>query len=112
MQDKAKQLNCELPYKVAEFLAQKITANIRELEGALRRVVAHAQLLPGKEVSLETTQDVLKDMLRSYDRRTTIDEIQKKWPNTLTFRSRKCNLPAVPARLPGRGRSPCIWPNS
>ena len=78
MQGKAKQLNCELPYKVAEFLAQKITANIRELEGALRRVVAHAQLLPGKEVSLETTQDVLKDMLRSYDRRTTIDEIQKK----------------------------------
>ena len=78
LQDKAKQLNCELPYKVAEFLAQKITANIRELEGALRRVVAHAQLLPGKEVSLETTQDVLKDMLRSYDRRTTIDEIQKK----------------------------------
>ena len=78
LQEKARQLNCELPLKVAEFLAQKITTNIRELEGALRRVVAHAQLLPGKEISVETTQDVLKDMLRSYDRRTTIDEIQKK----------------------------------
>lgn len=78
LQEKARQLNCALPLKVAEFLAQKITTNIRELEGALRRVVAHAQLLPGKEISVETTQDVLKDMLRSYDRRTTIDEIQKK----------------------------------
>ena len=78
LQEKARQLNCELPTKVAEFLAQKITSNIRELEGALKRVVAHAQLLPGKEITVETTQDVLKDMLRSYDRRTTIDEIQKK----------------------------------
>jgi chromosomal replication initiator protein len=78
LQAKAKQLNCELPQKVAEFLAQKITSNIRELEGALRRIIAHTQLLPGKEITLENTQDVLKDMLRSYDRRTTIDEIQKK----------------------------------
>ena len=78
LQAKAKQLNCEIPQKVAEFLAQKITTNIRELEGALKRVVAHAQLLPEKEITLENTQDVLKDMLRSYDRRITIDEIQKK----------------------------------
>ena len=78
LENKARQLGCELPSKVAEFLAQKITSNIRELEGALRRVIAHSQLLPGKEITLETTQDVLKDMLRSYDRRTTIDEIQKK----------------------------------
>ena len=78
LQNKARQLNCELPDKVAEFLAQKITTNIRELEGALRRVVAHVQLLPGKEISVETTQEVLKDMLRAYDHRITIDEIQKK----------------------------------
>jgi len=78
LESKAKQFGCELPAKVAEFLAGKISSNIRELEGALRRVVAHSQLLPGKEITLDTTQDVLKDMLRSYDRRTTIDEIQKK----------------------------------
>ncbi len=78
LKEKAKQLNCELPQRVAEFLAQKITTNIRELEGALRRLVAHTQLIPGKEITVETTQEVLKDMLRSYDRRTTIDEIQKK----------------------------------
>ena len=78
LQNKAKQLGVEVPLKVCEFLAQKITSNIRELEGALRRVIAHSQLLSNKEITLDMTQDVLKDMLRSYDRRTTIDEIQKK----------------------------------
>ena len=78
LENKARQLGIELPQKVAEFLAQKITSNIRELEGALRRVVAHSQLLSDKEITLDMTQDVLKDMLRSFDKRTTIDEIQKK----------------------------------
>lgn len=78
LNNKAKQLGVELPAKVAEFLAQKITSNIRELEGALRRVIAHSQLLSDKEITLDMTQDVLKDMLRSFDKRTTIDEIQKK----------------------------------
>ena len=78
LENKARQLGVELPQKVSEFLAQKITSNIRELEGALRRVVAHSQLLSDKEITLDMTQDVLKDMLRSYDKRTTIDEIQKK----------------------------------
>lgn len=78
LENKARQLGVELPARVSEFLAQKISSNIRELEGALRRVIAHSQLLSDKEISLEMTQDVLKDMLRSFDRRTTIDEIQKK----------------------------------
>lgn len=75
---KAQQLGVQLPEQVAEFLAQKITSNIRELEGALRRIAAHSQLLSDHEITLDMTQDVLKDMLRSYDKRTTIDEIQKK----------------------------------
>ena len=78
LESKARQLGVELPQKVSEFLAQKITSNIRELEGALRRIIAHSQLLSDKEITLDMTQDVLKDMLRSYDKRTTIDEIQKK----------------------------------
>ena len=75
---KAKQMGIELPQKVAEFLAQKITSNIRELEGSLKRIVAHSQLLSRNEITLDMTQDILKDMLRSIDRKTTIDEIQKK----------------------------------
>jgi len=78
LQKKAELMGIELPQKVAEFLAQKITSNVRELEGSLKRVAAHSQLLSGKEITLDMTQDVLKDMLRSIDRKTTIDEIQKK----------------------------------
>ena len=78
IQRKAQQLGIELPQNVTEFLAQKIASNIRELEGSLKRIAAHAQLLSGREITLDMTQDVLKDMLRSIDRKTTIDEIQKK----------------------------------
>ena len=60
-----------------EFLAHKIVSNVRELEGALNRVVAHATLV-GRDFSLEATQDVLHDLLRANDRRVTIEEIQKQ----------------------------------
>lgn len=74
---KAEQLGVELPTKVTEFLAHKIASNVRELEGALNRVVAHSQLV-GRPITLETSQEVLHDLLRANDRRVTIEEIQKK----------------------------------
>ena len=74
---KAEKLGCPVPDKVIEFLAHKISSNVRELEGALNRVIAHAQLV-GRTITMETTQDVLQDLLRSTERRITIDEIQKK----------------------------------
>ena len=74
---KAEKTGCLVPDKVMEFLAHKISSNVRELEGALNRIVAHAQLV-GRTISLEMTQEVLADMLRSSERRITIDEIQKK----------------------------------
>jgi len=67
----------EVPSKVMEFLAHRINTNVRELEGALRRVVAHAQLI-GREITLESTQDVLHDLLRARERSVTIDVIQKE----------------------------------
>lgn len=77
LQSKADQLGVEVPQKVMEFLAHRISSNVRELEGALNRVVAHAQLI-GRSISLETTQEVLHDLLRANDRRITIDDIQKQ----------------------------------
>ncbi|MCH2549797.1 MAG: chromosomal replication initiator protein DnaA [Alphaproteobacteria bacterium] len=77
LQDKADHLGAELPDKVLEFLAHKITSNVRELEGALNRIVAQSTLV-GRPISLETTQEVLRDLLRANDRRVTIEEIQKK----------------------------------
>lgn len=77
LQSKAEQLLVDVPPKVLEFLAHKVTSNVRELEGGLNRVVAHAQLI-GRDITLETTQEVLHDLLRANDRRVTIEEIQKR----------------------------------
>ena len=78
LQAKAEELlEASVPDKVLEFLAHKITANVRELEGALNRVVAHATLV-GRPISLETAQEVLHDLLRAHERRVTIEDIQKR----------------------------------
>ncbi len=66
-----------VPQPVLEFLARRIVSNIRELEGALNRVVAYASFV-GRPVSLEMAQDVLRDLLRASERRVTIDEIQRR----------------------------------
>ena len=86
LQSKGQQLGVEVPARVLEFLAHKITANVRELEGALNRVVAHAQLV-GRDISLEATQDVLHDLLRANDRRVTIEEIQKQVASHFNIRT-------------------------
>jgi len=78
LQSKAEKLtDVVIPYKVLEFLAHKVTSNVRELEGALNRVAAHASLV-GREITLEHTQELLKDLLRCCDKRVTIEDIQKK----------------------------------
>jgi len=77
LQAKSELRQTQIPPKVLEFLAHKITSNVRELEGALTRITAHAQLV-GRSITLESAQDVLHDLLRANDRRITIEEIQKR----------------------------------
>ena len=77
LQSKAERVETSIPPKVLEFLAHKISSNVRELEGALNRIVAHSDLV-GRAVTLETTQEVLHDLLKANDRRITIEEIQRK----------------------------------
>jgi chromosomal replication initiator protein len=74
---KAEMMGLEIPRTVMEFLAQRIPSNVRELEGALNRLVAHAQLV-GRELTVETTQDLLRDVLRANDRRVSIEDIQRR----------------------------------
>jgi len=62
---------------VLEFLAHRITTNVRVLEGALTRLFAFASLV-GREITLELTQDCLADILRASDRKVTIEEIQRR----------------------------------
>ena len=77
LQAKAERSKAPVPTKVLEFLAHRITSNVRELEGALTRIYAHTQFV-GREITLESSQEVLHDLLRANDRRVTIDEIQKR----------------------------------
>jgi chromosomal replication initiator protein len=77
LQSKAENCGIRISQKVMEFLAHKITSNVRELEGALNRIIADRQLI-GREVTLETAQELLRDLLRSCERRVTIDEIQRR----------------------------------
>jgi len=65
-----------IPKDVIDFLAGKVKSNVRELEGALNKVVAHARLTK-RPTSLESTQILLQDLLRSSERSLTIDDIKQ-----------------------------------
>ena len=77
LEAKAQRAQADVPGRVLEFLAHKITTNVRELEGSLNRLIAHANLF-NRPITLETTQEVLHDILKAHDRRVTIDEIQRR----------------------------------
>ncbi|MDR3046134.1 MAG: chromosomal replication initiator protein DnaA [Bacteroidales bacterium] len=77
LQSKAKMYKIKIPEEVLEFLAMKITSNIRELEGALNRIVAHVTLV-GRPITISVAQEVLSDLLRSNERIITIEIIQKR----------------------------------
>src|SRR6202453_1611297 len=76
LQKKAEQERLTLPTDVALFIASNIRSNVRELEGALIRLVAHSSLI-GAEITLPYTQQVLKNFIDSQARKVTIESIQK-----------------------------------
>jgi len=77
LKKKSEKETIALPEDVLFFLGEKIRSNIRELEGALIRVVAYAKLI-GKEVTVDLVKEVLKDMIIEGEKKITIDLIQKK----------------------------------
>ena len=95
---KAETHQIELPPPVAEFVASKIKANIRDLEGALTRLVAYASLT-GAVIDLAMAQQVLKNIVNLDDRRVTIEHIQRlvchEYSLTLGQLKSKNNSPAV-----------------
>ncbi|MFZ0481347.1 MAG: chromosomal replication initiator protein DnaA, partial [Terriglobales bacterium] len=76
LQKKAEQERITLPTDVGYFIASNIRSNVRELEGALIRLVAHSSLI-GAEITLAYTQQVLKNFIDSQARKVTIESIQK-----------------------------------
>lgn len=77
LQEKIQTWHVDIPEDVVCFLAEHITANVRELEGALKRLMAHVELMNGV-INLETTKLVLKDILGIYEKKVSVEEIQKK----------------------------------
>src|SRR3569623_306046 len=76
LMSKAVQMNTDLCPEVAFFIAKRIRSNIRELEGALRRVVANARFT-GRSITLDFAKEALKDLLALQDKLVTIENIQK-----------------------------------
>ena len=77
LETKAASLDVVVPKEVKEFLALKISSNVRELEGALNRIVAHSTFI-GRPITLDSAQEVLRDILRVHDYRVTVEEIQRR----------------------------------
>ena len=73
---KADQARIELPHDAAFFIAQRIRSNVRELEGALKRVIAHSHFM-GREITIELIRESLKDLLALQDKLVSIDNIQR-----------------------------------
>jgi len=94
----------KIPVKVLEFIAHRVTSNVRELEGALNRVIASAVFL-GREVTVDSVREVLADLVRASDRVLTIEEIQKKVANHYDvkfsdmFSSKRSKGIAVPRQI-------------
>jgi chromosomal replication initiator protein len=73
---KADQAKVDLPHDAAFFIAQRIRSNVRELEGALKRVIAHAHFM-GRDITIELIRESLKDLLALQDKLVSIDNIQR-----------------------------------
>jgi chromosomal replication initiator protein len=73
---KAEQVNIELSHEAAFFIAQRIRANVRDLEGALKRVIASANFT-GRPIDVELVREALKDLLALQDKQVGIDNIQR-----------------------------------
>ena len=76
LQSRREGVHVNVPDDVLAFLAHKITTNIRELEGALNRLVAHATLV-GRTVSVDMAREVLSDLLRASNRLISVEDIQR-----------------------------------
>lgn len=78
LKTKAQQLfSVDIPNEVAFFIGKRVRSNIRELEGALRRIVANAEFT-GRAITLDFAKDALRDMIAAHDKQVTIENIQRK----------------------------------
>jgi len=91
LQKKAENDRVHIPDDVAEYIARAIKSNIRELEGALIRLMAYASLT-GVEINLQTAQQVLKNIIDTQDKKVTIEQIQKRVGEHFGLRAQDLNV--------------------
>lgn len=77
LHSKVEHMKVKIPQKVIEFIAKNIISNVRELEGALNKVIAHSALI-GNDITVESAKEILSDLLRASEKSTTIDDIINK----------------------------------
>lgn len=76
LMSKAERSDIHLPYEVAFFVAKRIRSNVRELEGALKRIIANAHFT-GKAITLDFVKEALRDLLALQDKLVTVENIQR-----------------------------------
>jgi chromosomal replication initiator protein len=76
LMQKAQQSNINMPEEVAFFIAKRLRSNVRELEGALNRVIANANFT-GRAITIDFVREALRDLLALHDKLVTIENIQK-----------------------------------
>jgi chromosomal replication initiator protein len=91
LQKKAESERMQVPDDVAEYIARSIKSNIRELEGALIRVMAYTSLT-GAELNLATAQQVLKNIIETHEKKVTIEQIQKRVSEVFGLRAQDLKM--------------------
>jgi chromosomal replication initiator protein len=76
LMQKAQQSNIKMPEEVAFFIAKRLRSNVRELEGALNRVIANANFT-GRPITIDFVKEALRDLLALHDKLVTVENIQK-----------------------------------
>jgi len=76
LMNKSAKIGVNFSYEVAFFIAKRIRSNVRELEGALKRVIANAEFT-GREITVDFVKEALKDLITLQDKLVTIENIQK-----------------------------------
>jgi len=108
LQKRAESERVQLPDDVAEYIARAIKSNIRELEGALTRLMAYASLT-GATVNLATAHQVLKNIIDTQEKKVTIEQIQKRVGEVSACVRRTLKYAATLSKLPSRARWRCSW---
>ncbi|GIT52931.1 MAG: hypothetical protein Ct9H300mP16_00910 [Pseudomonadota bacterium] len=111
LKNKAGQKGVSLPEDVCFFVAQQIRSNVRELEGALHRIVASASFT-GRTIDLDLTREALRDLLVFQERQVTIQNIQKVVAEYLRCGSQIYTPNAKTGRSPAPVKSPGRWPRN